>query len=407
MTIEVRPLGTDATAWQRLSHVDGLAFYGDDREQTVHDDGNVIEFDRSVLAYDGDREVGCASVFSLDLSVPGGTVPAAGVTWVGVVPTHRRRGVMTALMRSVHDAVHERATEPLLVLWASKGSLYQRFGYGVGSHSYLATVPHHLRLAHGPRPRLQVEQVTPADDRERTQAVYEAVRSGRPGMPEVTEAWHERNVADPKDGRDGASSLRTYVVTDEGADVGYARLRYKHDWSQSFGDGTIDVRQMVCATPLAAATLYDLLLGSDLMQRSQVWNLAVDDPLLTWLDDPKQVQLHRRDQLYVRLTDVTALTRRDYSAPLDVVLEVHDAFHPWNDGQWHLQAGTDGCSCKRTTRPADVTADVGALGATYLGGVRWGTLALAGLVAEHRAGSLAALDAAFGWPIAPWCPFVF
>jgi predicted acetyltransferase len=407
MTIEVRPLGNDDSSWERLAHVDSLSFYEDSRERTPHNDGGVVEFDRSVLAYDGQEPVGCSSIYSLNLSVPGTSVPTAGVTWVGTVPTRRRRGVMTALMRSLHDSVHARAEEPLLALWASQGVLYQRFGYGVASHSYLATIPHRLSLAHAPVGRLRVDQVDAADDRDQTLAVYDAVRAVRPGMPELTPPWHERNLADPDDSRDGGSRLRTYLASDASGPKGYVRLRYKHDWSQGYGDGLITVNEMVCASPEAAATLYQLLLDTDVMTRTKVWNLAVDDPILTWLDDPKQVQLGRRDQLYVRLTTIDALARRGYSAPLDVVLEVHDAFHPWNEGRWRLQADTDGSSCERTDASPDVELDVSVLGATYLGSSRWGTLALAGQVAELRAGSVAALDAAFGWPVAAWCPFVF
>jgi predicted acetyltransferase len=407
MSITVRPLGVDDTSWQRLSHLDALAFYGDDREPAPQNDSGVVEYDRAVVAYDGDEAVGCASAFSLDLSVPGGSLPTAGVTWVGIAPTARRRGGMTALMRALHDQVTERGQEPLLALWASQGALYQRFGYGVSSFSYLATVPHHLRLAHEPPERLPVQQLVPGEDRDATDHAYRRARRTRPGMPLVTEAWHERNVADPPDGRDGSSALRTLVASDTDGPAGYARVRYKHDWSRGFGDGTVHVVEMVCATPAAAASLYELLLSSDVMTRSRIWNLAEDDPLLTWLDDPKQLEVRRRDQLYVRLAHVDALAQRRYSAPIDVVIDVRDAFHPDNEGRWALAADTQAATCSRTTREADVTVDVSVLGATYLGSCGWGRLALAGQVEEHRSGAVAALDAAFRWPTAAWCPFVF
>jgi predicted acetyltransferase len=407
MAITVRPLGVDDTSWQRLSRVDALAFYGDEREPAPQHDTGVLDFERALVAYDGDEPVGCAASFGLDVSVPGGSLPTAGVTWVGVAPTARRQGAMTGLMRTLHDQVLESGREPLLALWASQGALYQRFGYGVASISYVATVPHHLRLAHAPGRRLEVRHVETASDREPTRRVYEAVRTTRPGMPAVDDAWHERNVADPKDARDGASGLRTLVVFDGADPQGYARLRYQHDWSQGFGDGTVRVVEMVCATPAAAATLYDLLLGSDMMRRTRLWNLPEDDPILTWPDDPKQLDLRRRDQLYVRLTSVDVLEQRSFSAPVDVVIDVRDPFHPANEGAWALQADTDGASCVRTSRSADVSVDVSVLGATFLGSVGWGRLALAGQVQEHRAGAVAALDAAFRWPTAAWCPFVF
>lgn len=407
MAIEVRPLGDDETAWTRLSAVDGVAFYNEPPERTVRNDGNVMELDRSVLAYDGTTAVGCASALSLELSVPGGTLPTAGVTWVGVTPTNRRRGVMTALMRAVHDDTRERGREPLLALWASQGSLYQRFGYGVAAHSYLATIPHHLRLAHAPSARPHIEPIPVAEDRSRVQAVYRRMRRERPGMPVLDDAWYERNSTDSEQDREGASPLQTYVVSTDSEDVGYVRLRYKSDWSSGFADGTVRVLEMVAVTPQAAATIYDLLLGSDLMRRTTVWNMALDDPALIWLDDPSQVELCRRDQLYIRLGDVAALAQRAYCTDLDVVIEVHDRFHAWNAGRWQLHVSGGESTCERTDADADVTTDVSVLSAAFLGSSRWGAMHVAGQVDEHRAGTVLRLDAAFGWPRAAWCPFVF
>ena len=407
MAITVRPLGVDDTSWQRFSRIDALAFYSDDREPAPQHDSGVLEYDRALVAYDEDQAVGCASAYSLDLSVPGGSVPTAGVTWVGVVPTARRRGAMTALMRGLHDQVEAAGREPLLALWASQGALYQRFGYGVASFSYIATVPHHLRLAHAPHGRLDVEQLETSADREVTRAVYDRVRAVRPGMPHVSDVWYDRNVADPKDDRDGSSAMRTLVAIDSEGPQGYARVRYQHDWSQGFGDGTVRVIEMVCATPEAAATLYELMLGSDIMRRTRLWNLPEDDPLLTWLDDPKQLELRRRDQLYLRLARVDGLALRRYPVPVDAVIAVRDAFQPANEGRWELAGDASAATCTRTTRDPDVTVDVSVLGATYLGSCSWGRLALAGQVEEHRSGAVAALDAAFRWPTAGWCPFVF
>src|SRR5439155_466467 len=78
------------------------------------------------------RAVGGAGAFPFELTVPGGRVPAAGVSVVGVLPTHRRRGILAALMRAQLDACHERG-EPVTYLWATEDTIYGRFGYGIGS----------------------------------------------------------------------------------------------------------------------------------------------------------------------------------------------------------------------------------------------------------------------------------
>ena len=53
--------------------------------------------------------VGAGGNFSFELSVPGGTLPTAGLTIVGVLPSHRRKGVLNKLMRAtLADAVAAR-----------------------------------------------------------------------------------------------------------------------------------------------------------------------------------------------------------------------------------------------------------------------------------------------------------
>ena len=126
---EVRPFEGSLKAWFDAVNIS----FG---QRVVEDDLPVVEayteLDRALAAYAGDRIVGTAGIFTLDVSVPGGQLPAAGVTMVGVHPTHRRRGILTAMMRAQLEAIHERG-EPLAILWASEGGIYGRFGYGLAT----------------------------------------------------------------------------------------------------------------------------------------------------------------------------------------------------------------------------------------------------------------------------------
>src|SRR5438105_11399722 len=92
----------------------------------------VLDHERMHAAWDDGKIVGGAGAFTFEMTVPGGTVPTAGVTVVGVYPTHRRRGVLRSMMRAQLDDVHERG-EPLAALWASEETIYGRFGYGLAS----------------------------------------------------------------------------------------------------------------------------------------------------------------------------------------------------------------------------------------------------------------------------------
>src|SRR3989442_6067919 len=91
-----------------------------------------LGLERMHAAWSDDAIVGGAAAFMFNMTVPGGDLPTAGVSVVGVYPTHRRRGVLRSLMRAQLDDVHERG-EPMAALWASEETIYGRFGYGVAS----------------------------------------------------------------------------------------------------------------------------------------------------------------------------------------------------------------------------------------------------------------------------------
>src|SRR5918997_1713898 len=99
----------------------------------------IAEADRTFVVDDGGQLVGTGSSYSFEVALPGGRLPMAGVTWVGVLPTHRRRGVLTALMAAVIDQALERG-EPLAGLTASEATIYRRFGFGVAARYQAATI---------------------------------------------------------------------------------------------------------------------------------------------------------------------------------------------------------------------------------------------------------------------------
>jgi len=117
-----------------LLRLDGIAFgdpWPDDFTEAAR---ATLDLERFRIACDGDDIVGIAGSYGMELTVPGGAqVPAGGVTWVSVLPTHRRRGILTRLMAELHDDIDARA-EPLAILTASEGGIYERFGYGIASY---------------------------------------------------------------------------------------------------------------------------------------------------------------------------------------------------------------------------------------------------------------------------------
>jgi predicted acetyltransferase len=368
----------------------------------------VAELDRSLSLWDGDRVVATSGVYSQELTVPGAVVPCAGVTWVTVSPTHRRRGVLTAMMRRHLDAVHERQREPVAALWASEGSIYGRFGYAPATSSgSLEARVERLRM----RPDVdlgdgRVDLVTAEEFQSAAAALLERTRRDVPGTMARDERWWKRALSDEPTERDGATARRFVLHTEADSTVsGYATYRVKSRWTEeNETDGTLILTDLRADRPSATASLWRFLLSVDLVRTVTFAKSSADDPLRYLVTDPRAVRVRPIDALWVRLVDVDrALAARRYPAPIDLVIEVHDAFCPWNEGRWRLSGHPAGGYCGRTDRDPDLVIGIEALSAAYLGGVSLGSLHAAGRVTEVSPGAVTLASTAFSWPVTPWC----
>ncbi|MER6381936.1 GNAT family N-acetyltransferase [Streptomyces sp. NPDC001250] len=368
-------------------------------------DRSLTEFDRTLAVRDGDEIVGTAGAFSFRMTVPGGAVvPTAGVTMVSVAATHRRRGVLTSMMRRLLDDAHAKG-EPLAALHASEPAIYGRFGYGAATfqlNAEIDTARVALALPEG-TDEVRVRYAAPADVLQECEAVYAALVPGRPGMLARQPGWERQALLDPESEREGASALQCVVAQRDGEITGYARFRTKLGWGPSGHDGTVTLEDLAALDPASEGALWRFLFGIDLMSTLAVRGRPVDEAWQHLVSDIRRCRPRLRDAGYVRLVEVgTALSARTYLAPVDVVFEVADAFCPWNEGRWRLTGDAKGASCERTSDPAEVSLSVRELGAAYLGGATLLSLAAAGRVRELRRGALAEASVAFGSPVAPW-----
>jgi predicted acetyltransferase len=375
-----------------------------------------FEFDRSAAAFDGDEIVGTSCAYTFRLSVPGGVTDAGGISAVSVLPTYRRRGIMSAMIRHLLADIAGRG-EPIAALFASEPEIYGRFGFGCASEHLRMTIPRGdgrlipPSVAPGGRaaaPRLRV--VDPEKARGDLAAVYAAVAASRPGMPARDDRWWQATLADPEFAREGMSLTRWLVAEDDAGPRGYASYAVRPDWSEGgIPAGRLRVHELMATDPAATAALWADLLTRDLIGEVRAESCPADDALLQLLAGRRRARVTLIDGLWIRLTDLPrALSQRRYARGLDVVIEVTDPLLPGNAGRWRLQADAAGqATCERTARTADLLAPVQALGAAYLGGARLGALAAAGQLAEERPGAVAELSAAMSWDPAPWCPTTF
>jgi predicted acetyltransferase len=365
-----------------------------------------LPLERMHAAFDGDRIVGGAGAFPFELTVPGGTVRCGGVTVVGVLPTHRRRGILTAMMRAQLEDIRARG-EPIAALWASEEVIYRRYGYGMASLSSEMSLPSgYTGLREPPHEGATVRLVPLDSARDVLAAVYERVRLRTPGMFARTDTWWEtRNLSDPPERRQGGGEKNVLVLELDGEPAGYALYRIHTKFESGASAGHVDVIEAVADGPVATRELWRVLLDMDWKATLKAYLLPIDHPLLQQLRYPRRMQLRVGDGLWVRLVDLgPALAARAYGDDGAVVLEVEDAFLPENSGRWRIAGG----KVERTDEKADLALDVGELGAAYLGGFTFGELVRAGSVRELKEGGAARADAVFSTSTPkPWCPEIF
>jgi predicted acetyltransferase len=366
-----------------------------------------FELERTLAAVDdGGAIVGGAGSFSLRLTVPGGaTLPTAGVTIVGVLPTHRRQGILRSMMRVQLDDVHQRG-EPLAALWASEETIYGRYGYGLAS----LVLQFEIARLHGAfRPGVKrvgsVRFVEPDEAATLLPPVYEAVRRVTPGMLERVPSWWEhRLLADPPEFRFGGSPKHIAVLEVDGEPKAYAIYRLHVSFGTLGPETKLRTIEVIGSTPTAASSIWRYLLDVDWTQAVSAGLQPIDSPLFLLLARPNLSAPTILDGLWVRLVDVgAALSGRTYAGDGAVVFDVRDDFCAWNEGRWKLEGGEAG----RTSEDADLSLDVADLASAYLGGFTFRELANAGRVAELREGAIARADELFRTDVAPWCPEIF
>jgi predicted acetyltransferase len=399
---EVRPCA-DQEEYSRAIGAIGQYFNPPPGEEFYERWVRTLPHERTHAAFEDGQIVGGAAAFPFELSVPGGSLPCAGVTGVGVQPTHRRRGVLRSMMEAQLRDVHERG-EPIAALWASEETIYGRFGYGIASWAGELKVPHEWDAFAEPlEPFGTTRFVTPEEARTLFPPVYEAVRRERPGMTSRNDVWWEERHLRQED--DESNAPRRFVVLEvDGEPRGYAIYRTHMSWEGGSATSRLAVREALGATPRATAAIWRFLLDVDWMASVEVFLAPPDHPLFLLLATPRRARYRMGDALWVRLVDLpAALSGRVYGEGAPLVLEVRDAMCEWNDGRWRLE----GSECARTDEEPDLALEVSALGSAFLGAVPFTQLREAMRVEELREGAAARADALFAWRPLPWCLEIF
>ena len=349
------------------------------------------KIERSMAAFDGPDPVGFTGCCPLDMTVPGGSVTAACIGGVTVLPSHRRRGLLTEMMKRQITAAYESGL-PLSALDASEAPIYGRFGYGIAvEHDNWEIDRHRTAYRQEYTWDGSLKMVKTERAREVFPEVYWRSAAGRAGVVKPPKPWWH-DVFDDKN--------RNFYVEYRESDVeGYAIYQIKED--------TVMVRMLMACSDAAYAALWQYCFGVDLIKTIKAWDRPRDEQLFWMLHDARALQRKPRDRTWLRLIDVpNALSSRTYAMEGEIVFEIRDQFCPWNEGVYHLTGGPSGATCRPTNKSPDLALSVDDLAVPYLGGFPFTPLAHAGRVEERTHGALRRSDAMFATQLKPWSPML-
>jgi predicted acetyltransferase len=402
--IEVKPCASTEElrgALNAISHYFGQENQVEDAERFAQ----WIEVDRMHTARDGGRIVGGAGAFTFQMSVPGGgAVPAGGVTVVGVLPSHRRKGVLTSMMKAQLEDCRARG-DAVAYLWASEATIYGRFGYGMASRmGQIELAKDRARFAAPFEPRGTFRLLDRDEAAQLFPPLYEQVVAQRPGMFTRSTAWWETRKLNDDPARRRGGPLNRVLLELDGEPAGYALYRVAQEWESGYSTGKVDIQEAVAPTPEATRELWRWLLDFDWTSKFVADLLPLDHPLFLLLAEPRRAQLRIGDGLWLRILDIeAALGARTFDGDGSIVLELGDAFMPENAGRWRVGRDT----VERTEEPADLALDITGLGSVYLGGFGFGDLVRALRAQELTDGAAERGDALFRTGIQPWCAEIF
>jgi predicted acetyltransferase len=360
----------------------------------------------ALAAWDGDRCVGVVAAFRFESTIPGGaSVPTAGVTRVGVVPTHTRQGVLTRLMHRLLSESHQRGNV-LATLHASETPIYRRFGFGLGSDASAAVIT--TRAAKpwiAPRTPGSVRLLPYGEVLDVVPDLYQRVARWRVGSITRPDWMWKRILKDastPVESLYGKGSFVAVHSDADGNDDGY--VSYEVDWAESFAANPVGhgkVLDLWGASPSVELELWRFLLDIDLIVTWTAEMRPVDEPVRRAMHDARAYEVKQRiDDQWVRILDVdAALDARSYAGAAGAAtIEVHDPMFDGNCGAWTVshQGST------RSDGDADVRVDIATLSAAYLGAVSWRDLATIGSVAADD-DVVDVLDGLFAVRPTPFC----
>jgi predicted acetyltransferase len=320
----------------------------------------------------------------------GRSVPAGGITAVGVAPDQRGSGVGVWMIRRSLRQLRERGT-PIATLYPATTAFYRRAGFERAAQRIIYEIP---ILALGERDYALEAAPAGPDDHATIKQLYaqQAVRTAAfLDRPE----FYWNNILAPED-----KPAYAFVVRHDSVPEGYVVFGHA-SWGEA-----LQVRDLVALTPAAGRRLLTLLADHRSMIETVRLPAGPNDTNLFLLPEQKHKVSWMLD-LMLRVVDVAgALSARGYSPAVGAQLHlaVEDDLLPENNGRFVLEVA-DGQGRVQAGGEGRLRLHVRALAALYTGHLLAPELAALGML-DGSPADLALAAAVFAGP-RPWTPDMF
>ncbi|MGE5596610.1 MAG: enhanced intracellular survival protein Eis [Hyphomicrobiales bacterium] len=352
------------------------------------------------------KMVATMGTFPFTVRFNGVPVHMGGVTAVGTLPQHRRKGLLRRIMTQGLATMRDRG-QNIAILWASMGAIYQRFGYGLASTEVMYRFdPRDARFQEELPVPGSVELTNPEAAMPVIKPLYIEYATPRNllihrAMP----LWQASTLRPEKKGEPVYVAIYRNA---EGTPRGYVVYQTREDSSLRPGpDQLLEVKDYIALDIEAYRGLWEFLWRHDLVGRIVIRGaLPEDDPAPDLLLEPRALQRSTYDGIWMRIVDVEkALASRPYGQRGDLRIAFEgDEMCPWNNGTYVLATDGPTADVARKDRVPDLTVNPNAL-ASLLSGHRSATqLARAGRLTARDEQSLRLADAMFATEYRPHTP---
>ena len=365
--------------------------------------------DRAIALFDENKIIGTANSFGESISLPSNKkAKVAAVSYVSVMPTHRRQGILSEMMKIQLNEIHSIHKEPLAVLWPSESAIYGRFGYAPTHEKHYSISKNNAKfLPQISSNNLKINFLNKKEAIECYVQVNNKLMESRPGVMELTNDWAERRIEDLISNHLSNGPSYFIGIFDNKTPVGL--VTYSIENNNDYGNmpASLHIWDILYLNIESAIKLWNFCLNIDLVEEIHAKGVPEDDVLEALLISPGDLNARLTTGLWIRIVDViNSLEARTYEHNGEIILKVDDSIIKDNNNTYLLNTNDKSTpKCEITSKNPDVEITIQGLSEIYLGTFDLNNLIASGNIKNKKV--IKTIKEIFKSESKPFCPMHF